>query len=83
MTSLMAVIALSGLKNSPPPSPGQLIPRPGCVIKGNISISTGKKLYHLPGMQDYERTRIDPSKGERWFCTEAEAKANGWQKAPK
>lgn len=54
-----------------------------CTIKGNISINTGKKLYHLPGMEDYESTRIHQDKGERWFCTESEAKKNGWQKAPR
>lgn len=59
------------------------IRKPGCTIKGNISISTGKKLYHLPGMEDYESTRIEPAKGERWFCTESEAIANGWRKAPR
>ena len=36
----------------------------------------------MPGMEDYEKTRIDPSKGERWFCTEEEARKSGWQKAP-
>ncbi|MGB3292226.1 MAG: cold shock domain-containing protein [Phormidesmis sp.] len=54
-----------------------------CSIKGNISISSGKKLYHLPGMEDYASTNIEPVHGERWFCTEAEAIANGWQKAPR
>lgn len=63
--------------------PSTLIPKPGCKIKGNISISTGAKLYHLPGMEDYEITRIDPIKGERWFCTEQEAIAAGWRKAPR
>jgi len=53
-----------------------------CKIKGNISHNTNKKLYHLPGMQDYESTRIDPRRGERWFCTESEAIENGWRKAP-
>lgn len=57
-------------------------PRPGCVIKGNISFSSGKKFYHLPGMRDYEITVIDPLKGERWFCSEKAAIAAGWQKAP-
>lgn len=55
----------------------------GCVIKGNISVNTGNKNYHLPGMEDYENTIIDPSKGEKWFCTESEAIANGWKKAPR
>lgn len=63
--------------------PSTLIPKPGCKIKGNISISTGAKLYHLPGMRDYEITRINPEHGERWFCTEQEAQAAGWRKAPR
>ena len=54
-----------------------------CSIKGNISINSGKKLYHLPGMEDYDSTNIEPVHGERWFCTEAEASASGWQKAPR
>ena len=51
-----------------------------CRIKGNISRS-GKRIYHVPGAQYYDRTRIDASKGERWFCSEAEAQAAGWGRA--
>lgn len=57
--------------------------KPDCSIKGNISISSGKKLYHLPGMEDYESTNIEAVHGEKWFCTEAEAISKGWVKAPK
>ena len=57
--------------------------KPECTIKGNISINTGNKIYHLPGMEDYESTVITLTKGERWFCTESEAIANGWRKAPR
>jgi len=53
-----------------------------CDIKGNISISTGKKLYHLPGMEDYKSTVISRDKGEKWFCSESEAINSGWSKAP-
>lgn len=53
---------------------------PGCAIKGNIS-SSGEKIFHVPGQRDYEKTVISPGQGERWFCTEAEAIANGWRKA--
>ncbi|MGQ9493230.1 MAG: sunset domain-containing protein [Anaerolineae bacterium] len=60
---------------------GCLTPPPGCVIKGNISSSTGEKIYHMPGQRYYDQTTIDPSKGERWFCTEEEAIANGWRKS--
>ena len=45
-------------------------------IKGNIS-SSGRRLYHAPGCPSYERTKIDESKGERWFESAAEAEAAG------
>lgn len=51
-----------------------------CRIKGNIS-SKGERIYHLPGSDAYGRTRIDESKGERWFCTEGEALKAGWRPA--
>ena len=51
-----------------------------CVIKGNIS-SGGEKIYHLPNCSYYDKTKIDEARGERWFCTEAEAVAAGWRKA--
>ena len=52
----------------------------GCLIKGNIGAS-GKRIYHMPGQRDYEATRISPSKGEAWFCTEADARRAGFRKA--
>lgn len=52
----------------------------GCSIKGNISMD-GEKIYHLPGMRYYTDTVINPAKGERWFCTEDEASANGWRRS--
>jgi hypothetical protein len=51
-----------------------------CNIKGNISVS-GERIYHLPDGQFYDVTRIDPFKGERWFCTEAEARSAGWRRS--
>jgi len=53
--------------------------RAGCAIKGNISQSSGDRIYHLPGTRDYDATRINPSAGERWFCTEQEAQTAGWR----
>ena len=50
-----------------------------CSIKGNIS--RNGKIYHVPGGYYYDRTRIDASKGERWFCNEAEARAAGWRRS--
>jgi hypothetical protein len=54
---------------------------PSCRIKGNISISSGERIYHVPGQHFYESTKISPRYGERWFCTEEEARAAGWRKA--
>lgn len=54
---------------------------PGCEIKGNISISTGEKIYHVPGGEYYDECVINPDYGERWFCTEQEAIDNGWRKS--
>ena len=55
--------------------------RGGCNIKGNISHNSGKRIFHMPGDRDYERTRISTSRGERYFCSEAEARAAGWRRA--
>jgi hypothetical protein len=52
---------------------------PGCDIKGNISFTSGNKIYHVPGGEFYNQTQIDAEQGERWFCTEEEAVANGWR----
>jgi endonuclease YncB( thermonuclease family) len=52
----------------------------GCRIKGNIG-SKGDRIYHMPGGRWYARTVITVTKGERWFCSEAEAKGAGWRRA--
>lgn len=51
-----------------------------CPVKGNIS-SKGERIYHVRGGRFYDRTRINPSAGERCFENEAEAKAAGWRKS--
>jgi endonuclease YncB( thermonuclease family) len=61
----------------PPPAPISPAPSDSCRIKGNISQSG--RIYHVPGSPWYDQTKIDESKGERWFCTEAEARAAGWR----
>lgn len=55
------------------------VPADGCVIKGNIS--DAGHIYHVPGQRDYAATRISEARGERWFCTPAEAEAAGWRPA--
>jgi endonuclease YncB( thermonuclease family) len=51
-----------------------------CLIKGNIS-SKGERIYHVPGGAFYGQTQIDSRKGERMFCSEAEAQAAGWRRS--
>ena len=54
------------------------ITREGCMIKGNIN-KKGEKIYHCPRWRDYDKTIIDEEHGERWFCTEDEARSAGWR----
>ena len=49
-----------------------------CQIKGNIN-SKGDRIYHVPGSRSYGATRINEANGERWFCSEAEAREAGWR----
>jgi endonuclease YncB( thermonuclease family) len=55
-------------------------PAPVCNIKGNVS-SSGDKIYHMPGGSLYARTTIDPSTGDRWFCSPTEAEAAGFRRS--
>ncbi len=51
----------------------------GCAIKGNI---TGNgRIYHMPWSPWYGRVKVDAERGERWFCSEAEARDAGWRAA--
>jgi hypothetical protein len=54
---------------------------PACKIKGNVSINTGQRIYHVPGDKFYSETVIRPEYGESWFCSEEEARAAGWTRA--
>ena len=50
-----------------------------CVIKGNVFKNNGERVYFLPECPSYFQTRINPYKGERYFCTEVEAKSAGFK----
>ncbi len=49
----------------------------GCAIKGNVTAHG--KIYHMPWSPWYAQIKMDPERGRRWFCTEAEAVAAGWR----
>lgn len=55
--------------------------RPTCTIKGNKPESGGKPTYHMPGCNSYSITTVQLYFGDRWFCTEKEAKEAGFTKA--
>lgn len=61
-------------------APASLAATGDCDIKGNIN-RKGERIYHSPGQQHYDRTVIDESSGERWFCSPEEAEAAGWRPA--
>lgn len=51
----------------------------GCAIKGNV---TGHgQIYHLPWSPWYGKVKVDAARGERWFCSEADAQKAGWRPA--
>lgn len=54
---------------------------PGCSIKGKIAARAlmfgSRGIYHLESCRSYRRTQAP----ERWFCSEDEAKADGFRKS--
>lgn len=60
------------------PRPDQRTPPdPRCLIKGNVN-RKGVRIYHLPGQQSYPKVNM-AKLGVRWFCSEDEAKSEGWR----
>ena len=52
---------------------------PDCLIKANIN--HGEKFYFTPNCRNYQQVIIDEAFGDRWFCTEDEARQAGFRKA--
>jgi DUF2075 family protein len=50
-------------------------------IKCNISRASGEKIYHLLFDQQYDNTRIEPSRGEFYCATVEEAEEAGFRRA--
>jgi len=51
-----------------------------CVIKANVT-TNNVPTYHLPGCNSYKTVDVQLHHGDRWFCTEKEAKKAGFRKA--
>lgn len=70
------VIFLRAIETSDPAPQDPTVARP---IKGNIN-ARGERIYHVQGKSPfYAVTKIDPTKGERWFASEEEAQRAGWR----
>jgi phosphatidylserine/phosphatidylglycerophosphate/cardiolipin synthase-like enzyme len=75
-----------GCSADPPPMPAMppfvIVPKMDGqdLIKGNIS-SSGRRLYHVPGGEYYDRVDIRPLEGEAFFCSEEDARAAGFQRS--
>lgn len=54
---------------------------PSCTIKGNISEKGYGKNYFFEGCPNYNRIKIDPRKGESYFCSESEARDAGFTRS--
>jgi hypothetical protein len=51
------------------------------LVKCNIAIRDGEKIYHLPFDQQYDRTKILAARGEKYVYTIAEAEKAGFRRA--
>jgi endonuclease YncB( thermonuclease family) len=49
----------------------------GCPIKG--AVKRGQRIYVLPWTRGYDRVRVSLDRGDRWFCSEEEAREAGWK----
>lgn len=55
---------------------------PKCNIKGNTDPSNSAiKKYYVPGCVQYKTTIVEMDRGEKWFCSEAEARSAGYVKS--
>lgn len=95
--AMMAAAAKTlSLPSAPPLAAASIVTAPGgggggggqqcsdgsLPVKGNID-GKKNKIYHAPGQAAYDRVKIDESAGERFFCSEEEARAAGWRAASK
>lgn len=75
-----------GCGDNPPPMPElppwRFVPKQEGygLVKGNVSKS-GFRSYHTPFSKYYYKTKVDEGSGERWFCSEDEARDSGWKRA--
>ena len=55
--------------------------RQGKLCEGQISVITAPAAEAVGAYGSYDKTVIDESDGERWFCSEQDVLNAGWRKA--
>ena len=53
------------------------------LIKAKVEPLTGERVYHVPGGVEYPATVIELASGDRLYCTEGQAIADGWKRSPR
>lgn len=53
-------------------------PNPKCAIKGNYDLDRNEYLYLTPDCPYYSLVTVRRFEGDRWFCSESEAKKAGF-----
>ena len=53
------------------------------LIKAKVGPLTGERVYHVPGAVEYPAAVIELASGDRWYCTEGQAIADGWKHSPR
>jgi phosphatidylserine/phosphatidylglycerophosphate/cardiolipin synthase-like enzyme len=77
-----------GCGANPPPMPSLppfvIVPKINGqrLIKGNIS-SSGRRIYHVPGGEYYDKVAIRTEDGEAYFCSEEDARDAGFKRSSK
>jgi hypothetical protein len=84
---LLAVVAAAGgiayafIPAGANPDLSKMLSKLDCRIKGNVSQNTGERIYHVPGQEYYSETVVRTEYGERWFCSEEDARSAGWRRS--
>ena len=56
-------------------------PDTGCAIKGNLEGDRGEKIYYAPSCPYYVQVIVEKFMGEKWFCSEKEARESGFTRS--
>ena len=62
--------------------PGEPTDTAVCVVKGTVT-EEAQKIFYIPSDKDYNKIAIDPTRGERMFCSDDEAILAGWTRFPR